>query len=301
MNRRQMGRVAIALAGAWPVARALAWGDPAQKKLGQREAGHWREIEAGVAGRLGVAVLDTATGELSGHRLDERFPMCSTFKFLAAATVLARVDAGQERLERRIVVARDALLEWAPVTSRRVGGAGMTVAELCEAAITVSDNTAANLLLASVGGPAAVTAFARRIGDGVTRLDRTEPTLNEGTPGDPRDTSTPRAMAQTLHAVLLGNALSDAGRARVVQWMAASTTGAKRLRAGVPSDWRVADKTGTGRLGTTNDVGVLWPPRRAPLVVVGYLTECKAVADAREAALASVARAVVRAGWTAVS
>jgi beta-lactamase class A len=183
-------------------------------------------------------------------------------------------------------------LKYAPITSKHVGGAGMTLAELCEAAITVSDNTAANLLLASSGGPAGVTAFARRIGDDTTRLDRIEPALNDAIPGDPRDTSTPRAMAQTLRRLMLGDALSDAGRAQLVRWMTANTTGARRLRAGVPSDWRVADKTGTGDLGSTNDIGVLWPPRRAPLVVVAYLTDCKAPADAREGALASVARSV---------
>ena len=303
MDRRQFGRAAVALAGAWPAARALGRSEEAQKNWGQDRADRWRALEASVGGRLGVAVLDTATGELSGHRLDERFPMCSTFKCLAAAAVLARVDAGQERLDRRIVVARGDLLAWAPVTSKRVGGAGMTVGELCEAAITVSDNTAANLLLASTGGPASVTALARRLGDEVTRLDHTEPTLNESTPGDPRDTSSPRAMAQTLRRLMLGDALSEAGRAQLVQWMAANTTGGHRLRAGVPSDWRVADKTGTGDLGSTNDVGVLWPPHRAPLVVVGYLTECKATADAREAALAGVARSIAGAGmgWTPAS
>ena len=296
MDRRHFGRAALALAGAWPVAQALGRDEPAQKNLGREATRRWDEIEASVGGRLGVAVLDTATGELAGHRLDERFPMCSTFKFLAAALVLARVDAGQERLDRRVVVTRADLLKYAPVTSKHVGGAGMTVAELCEAAITVSDNTAANLLLASAGGPAGVTAFARRIGDDATRLDRTEPTLNEAIPGDPRDTSTPRAMAQTLRKVMLGDALSDAGRAQIVRWMAANTTGARRLRAGVPVDWRVADKTGTGDLGSTNDIGVLWPPRRAPLVVVSYLTECKAPADAREGALANVARSVTGRG-----
>jgi beta-lactamase class A len=296
MERRHFGRVAVALAAAWPVARALGYDEPAQKNLRSAAARRWAEIEASVGGRLGVAVLDTGSGELLGQRLDERFPMCSTFKFLAAALVLARVDAGQERLDRRIVVTRAALLKWAPVTRQHVGGAGMTVAELCEAAITVSDNTAANLLLASVGGPAGVTAFARRIGDGVTRLDRTEPTLNEAIPGDPRDSSTPRAMAQTLRSVMLGDVLSDAGRAQIVRWMAANATGAQRLRAGVPSGWRVADKTGTGDRGSTNDIGVLWPPGRAPLVVVAYLTECKAPAAAREAALAGVARSVAGAG-----
>jgi len=251
-----------------------------------------KAIEASTGGRLGVAVVDTGGTLAIDYKADQRFAMCSTFKFLAAAWVLARVDAGQERLDRRIVVTRASLLDWSPVTSKHVGGAGMTVAALCEAAITLSDNAAANLLLASAGGPPAVTAFARRIGDGVTRLDRTEPTLNEGTPGDPRDTSTPRAMAQTLRTVMLGDALSHAGRAQIVRWMSANTTGAHRLRAGVPFDWRVADKTGTGDLGSTNDIGVLWPPRRAPLVVVAYLTDCKARADARESALADVARSV---------
>ena len=297
MDRRQFGRGALALAGAWPIVRAMAYDESPDKNLGSAGAERWRAIEASVAGRLGVAVLDTATGALEGYRLDERFAMCSTFKFLAVAMVLARVDAGQQRLDERIVVTRASLIDWSPVTGKHVGQP-MSVADLCEAAITLSDNAAANLLLASAGGPAAVTAFARRIGDDVTRLDRTEPTLNEGTPGDPRDTSTPRAMARTLHTVLLGNALSPASRARLVAWMTATSTGAERLRAGLPVDWRLAHKTGTGRLGTTNDIGVLWPPRRAPLVVVGYLTECAAPVAARERALARVARIAAGVGWT---
>ena len=297
MDRRQFARAAVALAAAGPVARALAWDDGAQKKWGQSAAARWQAIEASVGGRLGVAVLDTADDTLQGRRLDERFPMCSTFKTLAASLVLARVDAGEERLDRRIVVAPADLLEWAPVTRKHVGSA-MSVAELCEAAITVSDNTAANLLLASAGGPAGVTAFARRLGDDVTRLDRTEPTLNEAVPADPRDTSTPRAMATTLRALMLGDALSAAGRVQLVAWMTANTTGGQRLRAGLPADWRVADKTGTGSRGSTNDMGVLWPPRGAPLVVVSYLTECSAKSEAREAALADVARVVAGTRWT---
>ena len=300
MDRRQFGRGAVALAAGWPVARALAWSEAAQKNLGAAGADRWAAIEAAVGGRLGVAVLDTATGALSGHRLDERFAMCSTFKALAAAFVLARVDAGQERLARSVPVRQADLLDWAPVSGKRVGAA-MSVGELCEAAITVSDNTAANLLLASFGGPAALTAFLRRSGDDTTRLDRNEPTLNEGRPGDPRDTSTPRAMARTLRELALGSVLSQASRTQLTRWMTANTTGGKRLRAGVPPDWRVADKTGTGRLGTTNDMGLLWPPGRAPLVVVSYLTECKAPADAREAALADVARGVAGGGWTRAS
>jgi beta-lactamase class A len=295
MDRRQFGRGALALAGAWPVAGTMATAAPAQKDPGDAGPGRWRAIEAAVSGRLGVAVLDTATGACEGQRLDERFAMCSTFKFVAVAMLLARVDAGRARLADRIVVTPESLIDWSPVTRKHVGKA-MSVAALCEAAITVSDNAAANLLLAHAGGPPAVTAFARRLGDDVTRLDRNEPTLNEGTPGDPRDTSTPRAMAQTLRRVLLGDALSDANRVRLVAWMSATSTGPGRLRAGLPADWRLAHKTGTGRLGTTNDIGVAWPPGRAPLVLVSYLTECSAPEAARESALADVARVVAGRG-----
>ena len=297
MDRRQFGRGAVALVALGSVARALAGDDHAQKSWGQK----WQAIEAQVGGRLGVAVLDTGTGELVGHRLDERFAMCSTFKALVAGLVLARVDAGQERLDRRVMVAPADVLEWAPVTRKHVG-ATMSLAELCDAAITQSDNTAANLLLANLGGPPAVTAFARKLGDAVTRLDRTEPAMNDVQGGDPRDTSTPRAMAATLRTLALGDALSAAGRAQLVAWMTANAVGAGRLRAGLPSDWRVADKTGTSNdLGIANDMGVLWPPHRAPLVVVSYLCECKAPADARDRALADVARVIAGAGWTPAS
>ena len=292
MDRRQFGRAAAALAVAGPVAHALAWDDSAQKSWARK----WQAIEARVGGRLGVAVLDTGDGALVGHRLDERFAMCSTFKALVAGLVISRVGSGQEHLDRRIAIAPADLLEWAPETRKHVGMT-MSVGELCEAAITVSDNTAANLLLAGVGGPAAVTAFVRTLDDAVTRLDRYEPALNDVAPGDPRDTSTPRAMAGTLRALALGDALPAAGRARLVAWMTATTTGAERLRAGLPTGWRLAHKTGTGD-GIANDMGVLWPPHRTPLVVVSYLADCQAPADARDRALADVARAIAGASWT---
>ena len=197
MNRR---RFQIQLAAG--LAAAMPWLARAQ----QKNAGPWGTIEAVSGGRLGVAVLQ-ADGRLDGHRLDERFPMCSTFKWLAAACVLHRVDAGLERLDRRVRYGRAVLLPHSPVAARHVG-AGMTVGELCHAAITTSDNAAANLILASFGGPAGLTRYARSLGDEVTRCDRTEPSLNEARPGDPRDTTTPRAMARLLHAALLGDALS---------------------------------------------------------------------------------------------
>jgi beta-lactamase class A len=225
----------------------------------------WTDIEAGSQGRLGVAVLDTATGRMDGHRLDERFAMCSTFKWLAAAHVLHRVDQGQERLDRRIRYGREVLKPHSPVTEVHAGHKGMTLAELCHATITVSDNAAGNLILDTFGGPAGLTAYARQLGDGVTRLDRWETELNEATPGDPRDTTSPRAMAELLRLTMVGNALSPASRAQLLEWMEATRTNLKRLRAGLPEGWRLGSKTGTGAQGTTNDVGVYCPPVEHPL------------------------------------
>jgi len=285
MHRRDF---ATTLMFALPVVAACT----TAQKSGGGDTGPFRAIEADVQGRLGVALLDAGTGRITGWRLDERFPMCSTFKWLLAAAVLQRVDAGRERLERRIVFGADALLSYAPATSRHVGGAGMSVAELCEAAITLSDNTAANLLLAALGGPAAVTACARSLDDEVTRLDRTEPALNESLPGDPRDTTSPRAMAGTLRRALLGDALSAAARERLAGWMVATQTGAQRLRAGLPADWRVGDKTGTGERGSTNDVGVIWPASGAPIVASVYLTNTSAPREACSAVIAAVGQRI---------
>jgi beta-lactamase class A len=251
-------------------------------------------IEKTVAGRLGVAVRDTGTGRRRGHRLDERFPMCSTFKMLASAALLARVDKGVEDLGRRIRYSSADLVPYSPVTKEHVAD-GMTLAEICHAAITQSDNTAGNLILASLGGPAALTRYARSIGDPVTRLDRTEPTLNEAIPGDPRDTTTPAAMAANLEALALGDTLSPRSRDQLATWLVATETGDARLRAGIPKDWRVGDKTGTGNRGTANDIAVIWPPQRKPLTVSVYLTETKASLDDRNAAIAAVGRAV--AAW----
>jgi beta-lactamase class A len=287
MHRRHFNTAAmLGLAAACGVAKA-------QKNSGDPGDSPWAAIEAASGGRLGVAVLDTATGRTDGHRLDERFPMCSTFKWLAAALVLRRVDEGAERLERRIRFGTDALVGHSPVAEKHVGGDGLSMAQLCEATVTVSDNAAANLILDSFGGPPALTRFARTLGDSMTRLDRTEPALNEARPGDPRDTTTPRAMTVSLQAAVLGNALSAGSRAQLVQWLEAAQTGMQRLRAAVPAGWRAGDKTGTGSRGSTNDVAVFWPPNRAPLVVAAYLTDTSAPAAQRNAALAEVGRVVV--------
>lgn len=247
-------------------------------------------IETRVAGRLGVSILDTHSGFAAGHRENERFPMCSTFKALAAAAVLARVDEQLDDLSRRIVFSREDLVPYSPETGKHTGGKGMTLSELCEAAVTLSDNTAGNLLLASIGGPAGLTAFARRLGDTVTRLDRNEPTLNEALPGDPRDTTSPAAMRATLQTLSLGNRLSPSSRDRWLAWLEANQTGGERIRAGLPKGWRVGDKTGTGERGTANDIAIVWPPGRGPIIVTAYLTATSAAAAQRNAALAEVGR-----------
>ncbi len=253
-------------------------------------------LEAVHGGRLGVAVLDTGRRTRIEHRADERFPLCSTFKFLAAALVLARIDRGEETLDRRIVYTEAELVPYSPVTEQFAGVEGMTLADLCAAALTRSDNTAGNLLLASFGGPAVLTAYARELGDSVTRLDRIEPALNEAAPGDPRDTTTPAAMLANLEKIVLGDALSPSSRERMTAWLLANTTGNARLRAGLPPDWRIGDKTGSSTNGVANDIAVLWPPDRPPLVIAAYyLAGSPSALEARDAVLADVARIV--AGW----
>ena len=241
------------------------------------------DMEAREGGRLGVFVRDTATGATIEHRVDERFPMCSTFKLLAAAAALKRVDQGAERLDRKIAYGPSDLLEYAPVAKAHVAEGGMTVADLCAAAIDWSDNTAGNLILESIGGPSGFTEFARSLGDPVTRLDRNEPTLNESLPGDPRDTTSPRAMAGAMQKVLAGDALSGASRSQLQTWLIGDKVGDKRLRAGLPPSWRIGDKTGTGDRGSTNAVAIIWPPGRAPLIATVYYTGSSASVDARNA------------------
>ncbi|MGY6159350.1 class A beta-lactamase [Paraburkholderia strydomiana] len=257
-----------------------------------------REIEADSGGRLGVAIVDTTSGLHAGLHADERFPMCSTFKLLVAGAILARVDRGEEDLQRRIVYSQSELVTNSPATSKhtreRTGNTGMSVGDLCKAAITLSDNTAANLLLASFGGPAALTEFARSLCDGITRLDRIEPTLNEGTPGDPRDTTTPNAMLGNLRELVLGEHLTSSSRAQLLAWLAANETGGERIRAKLPKDWGVGDKTGTGDHGTANDVAIVWPPGRGPILVAVYLTETAGDAVRCNAAIASVGALVAQ-------
>ena len=240
-------------------------------------------LEAREGGRLGVAVIDAAGALTIAHRADERFPMCSTFKLLAAAAVLAKVDAGAEQLDRKLSYGSADLLEYAPVTKAHVADGGMALGDLCAAAIDWSDNTAANLLLQTIGGPAGYTQFVRKLGDSLTRLDRNEPTLNTAIAGDERDTTTPLAMAGDMRAVLLGDVLSEASRKQLAKWLIDDKVGDKRIRAGLPANWRAGDKTGSGDFGTANTIAILWPPDRPPLLAAAYYTGSSGSVDARNA------------------
>jgi len=252
-----------------------------------------RSIEQRTGARIGVAALDTASGKRLDYRSEERFPMCSTFKFLAAAAVLKRVDEGQEKLDRFIRYDEKDILEYAPVTKAHLKDSGMTLGALCAAAIEQSDNTAGNLLLDAIGGPVGLTNFVRSIGDEMTRLDRKEPELNSASPGDERDTTTSAMMCADMQRLVLDNVLSKSSRHQLEDWLQHNETGALMIRAGVPKTWIVGDKTGRCGNGATNDVAIIRPPARAPILVAVYTIGSTSSADDRAEIVAEAARVVV--------
>ena len=257
---------------------------PAEKRIAA--------IEMRLGGRLGVAALETGRSQRLEYRAGERFPMCSTFKFLAAAAALHRVDRKQEQLSRFIRYTKGDLLEYAPITKEHVNEGGMTLAALCAAALEYSDNTAANLLLQTIGGPEGFTRYARSLGDERTRLDRVEPYLNSALPGDERDTTTPTAMMANLRTLLLGDALSHPSRRFLDGWLVENKTGSALIRAGLPNEWKVGDKTGRGDNGAINDIAIIRPPGRPPILLAIYFVGSSASLKARQAAIADVARIV---------
>lgn len=251
-----------------------------------------------------MAILDTDSGRIVGHRADERFGMCSTFKLPLAALVLAEIDAGRMRGDEIVRYTRADMVSHAPVTGKHLD-TGLTIAALAEAAQVTSDNPAANLLLARLGGPAGFTSKLRGWGDNITRLDRIETAMNLVMPGEVNDTTTPRAMAALVARILTGDVLTPAAREKLLGWMVATQTGARRIRAGLPPGWRAGDKTGTaiddrpgGMVNKINDVAIVFPPGRAPLIVAAYLDAAAHFDTNRaedEAILASVG--AIAAAW----
>jgi beta-lactamase class A len=245
-------------------------------------------IRARIGGRLGIYALDTESGKHIGFDDTSRYAMASTFKLMLAAAVLTAVDKGTLALEQKVAITAADVLPHAPVTSKYVAAGSITIRELCAAAVEESDNAAANLLLARIGGPAGLTDFMRSLGDKVTRLDRTELTLNSNLPGDPRDTTTPRAMVLSMEKVLTKPTLSDASRDLLIDWLVRATPGLKRIRSGLPQDWKVGDKTGTGQTGAVNDLAIAWPPQRRPILMAIYMSESKLPTEQLAAAHAEI-------------
>lgn len=257
-------------------------------------------IEQRIGGRLGVAAWNTASGAWLSHRANERFAMCSTFKWLLAAAVLRRVEDRTASLEQRLVLTQADMLPNSPRAQEHLAQGWMHVEAACEAVVVVSDNTAANALLGAIGGPPGLTQFLRAHGDDVTRLDRTETALNQNLPGDERDTTTPDASVRDLQRFLVGEGvLNAANREKLIGWMIACSTGLTRLRAGLPQSWRVGDKTGTSDSdhNATNDVAIAWPANRAPILIASYLSETALSFEQRSPVHAEIAR-IVSESWS---
>lgn len=253
-----------------------------------------KELENSVGGRIGISAINLENNTRLEYRSDERFPLCSTAKLMVVSAILKQSINNTAFLQQKILYRKQDITTYSPVTEKHIKD-GMTISELCAAAITQTDNTAMNLLMKNLGGPSAVTAFARSIGDNTFRLDRWETQLNSAIPGDLRDTSTPTAMEKSLQQLTIGNALPLSQQKQLQTWLKNSVTGNSRIRAGVPKDWIVGDKTGGGEYGTTNDIGIIWPPKSAPIIVAIYFTQNKKAAPARDDVIASATRILMNA------
>lgn len=251
-----------------------------------------KDYEHASGGKIGVYAENLRSGAKLAWRADQRFVMCSTFKASLAACVLARVDRGEDRLDQTIAYGEKDLQDYAPVARENLAKGAMSLDDMCKAAVELSDNTCANLLLAHVGGPAKLTAFWRSLGDKTSRLDHYEPELNRSPPGDPHDTTTPVAMAGNLKRLVVGDALSPASRERFTEWLINCKTGAKRLRGGLPKDWRIGDKTGNNGKDAVGDIAVAWPKPDAPIVMAVYTQGGKPNATQHEQVFAAIGRMV---------
>jgi beta-lactamase class A len=258
----------------------------------QRLAATIDRIEQDLDARVGLVIRDSGTDWSISHRADERFLMNSTFKSMLCGVVLHRVDAGEIDLDEQIAITGNDILDYAPVTETMVDNT-MSVGELCHATIDMSDNTAANLLIDRTGGPQSVTAFLREIGDPVSRLDRHEPEVNTFTPGDPRDTTTPEAMAATMVTLLTGDALTPQSRTQLVDWMSGGGVTGALIRASTPEGWHVADKSGSGDV-SRNIVAMVTPPDREPYFIAIFLSDAEADFDTRNAAVIELSEAVMQ-------
>ncbi len=284
-------RCLLVLAASFITATATPWAHAASAQKVDAVSAKIAEVEKRLDARVGAMIVDTKSGKTWSVRADEQFPLNSTFKAFACAAVLGQTDSGKAQLDRKITFTADDLVTYSPVTEKRVD-TGMTLGEVCDAAMSMSDNTAGNLVIESLGGPDGFTRFMRQIGDEKTRLDRTEPTLNEATPGDPRDTTTPKAAAESLRSLVLGDALSPQSREQLKSWLVGNKVGDPLLRAGFPKDWTIGDRTGAGGNGSRSVIAIAWPPKRKPIIAAIYLTQTDASMEDRSAAIAEIGKAI---------
>ncbi|WP_433772380.1 class A beta-lactamase Bla1 [Bacillus wiedmannii] len=270
----------------------------AKKKPGQvKHKNHatyqeFSKLEKKFDARLGVYAIDTGTNRTIAYRSNERFAFASTYKALAAGVLLQQNSI--DKLNEVITYTKDDLVEYSPVTEKHVD-TGMTLGEIAEAAVRSSDNTAGNILFHKIGGPTGYEKALRQMGDRVTMSDRLETELNEAIPGDIRDTSTAKAIATNLKAFTVGNTLPADKRKILTEWMKGNTTGDKLIRAGVPTDWVVGDKSGAGSYGTRNDIAIVWPPNRAPIVIAILSSKDEKEATYDNQLIAEAAEVVVNA------
>ncbi|HTU67810.1 MAG TPA: class A beta-lactamase [Steroidobacteraceae bacterium] len=287
-SRRQILALCLALGAAGGTANAAS----AERTL--------KDIHKRIGGRLGVHVLDSQSGKRFGIDDDSRYAMASTFKLPLAAALMWQVDRAAFGPDRPLAIDRKDLLPNSPAVEAKLnaGATAMTIRELCAAVITLSDNAAANVLLTAIGGPPALTTFFRdSVGDKVTRFDRTELELNTNVAGDPRDTTTPRAMVDSMLRLFTQDVLSLASRALLIDWMTQSRTGLDRVRAGFPRGWQAGDKTGTGANNAVNDLVVVYPPNRRPIFIAVYTSESTQTREQIVAAHADVGRLVAETKW----
>lgn len=277
--KRLIGMAAFILLTLIPPAMAVS--PPAMTAFLQQQE---KQLNA----RIGMAVVNAQGESVFGYRQDERFPLTSTFKTLACAALLERLQKDGGSLDQQVTIQPDELLDYAPITKNYLAPATLSLRTLCAAAVSYSDNTAGNRILAYLGGPQAITQFMRRLGDNVTRLDRTEPTLNEAMPGDARDTSSPKSMAAGLQKILTSNTLTPANRATLDSWMREDKVGDALLRATLPQGWSIADKTGAGGHGSRAIIAAVYPPQQAPFYVAIYITRTEATMPMTNTAIAQI-------------
>lgn len=254
------------------------------------------DIERSLDAKVGFYLHDLQSNEVLEHAADHRFPMNNTFKLFACGALLSRVDAGKTNLSATVDLKDVDLVSWSPSLAELVDSGHLDVSldSLCRMMLSVSDNTAANLVLQEIGGPKGFTAFMRSIGDDVTRLDRWEVALNEGAPGDPRDTTSPKAIAQSLKSLLLGNTLSLSSRETLREWLSGHRVAGNLFRASMPESWAIEDRTGAGEFGTRGIVAIMYPPEREPIVATVYIRDAQVDLSQRDAAIARIGSAIVR-------